>query len=116
MVSASWFSNPGVIPSLYSLTSIKWTVAKLWNVTSKSRMGSDGCDFLFSYTLWLFSLSCSGETTCFVVSCPVERPTGQGKDGGPCYQLTRSQEARPSPAEPGEETRALVFDDFTAIS
>lgn len=71
--------------------------------------------FLFSYTLLLFSLSCSGETICFVGSCPIERPTRQGKEGDPCYKLIRSWEARPSPVEPEEEITALV-DDFTAIS
>ena len=71
--------------------------------------------FLFSYTLWLFSLSCSGETICFVGSCPIERPTQQGKEADPSSKLIRSWGASPSPAEPGEEITAVV-EDFTAIS
>lgn len=81
------YSHPFIIPSFNNLT-LKWNTAKVWNITSKTRVHKTETYTLPTHSLCLFSPSSSGKARCYVVSHSTERPTDKDWRVAPGYQPT----------------------------
>lgn len=102
MILTSWYSCLCVNPFVWLWTRFSDSLLankiqeRWWDVTSKNRIGyRKTVDFILgilSYTLTLMKVN------CYVVSCPMERPTWQGCEGG--LQPITSKKLRPSVQQP----------------
>lgn len=69
-----------------------------WDATSKIRLQETMTFLLPALSLWLFSLAPSYETSCHLVSCPLERRMWQETQDS--LQPTASKKLRPSAQQP----------------